>query len=156
MNNVEGNIMELQKTNSIFQHEVFGQLTTITNEKGEIYFIGKEVCEMLEYSNTSKTILDHCKGYNKTLLPTNGGEQEVSAMLKLGYGRNTLFSKLRNAKILMKDNLPYVEHINSGRFLIVETKWLNPKTQISTVTLQTRCTQKGLEWLQKIKDELKL
>lgn len=67
--------MELENTGK-FNHPLFGSLTTITNESQDIFFIGKEVCDLLGYSNASKTISDHCKGYNKTLLPSIGGNQE--------------------------------------------------------------------------------
>lgn len=82
--------------------------------------------------------------------------QETSAMLKLGYGRNILFKKLRDCKILMNDNLPYIQYINSEYFIVVESKWMNPKTQATTAVNQTRCTQKGLEWLSKNKLNFKL
>lgn len=82
--------------------------------------------------------------------------QEVSAMLKLDYGRNTLFRKLREVKVLMGDNLPYRSFIDDGKFVVVEAKWLNPRNQQSTATFQTRITQKGLEWLQKNKNKFGL
>lgn len=82
--------------------------------------------------------------------------QEVSAMLKLSYGRNVLFRKLRDAKILMNDNLPYRNILGEGRFIVVESKWMNPKTEQAIATTQTRVTQKGVDWLQKNKDKLRL
>lgn len=82
--------------------------------------------------------------------------QEVSAMLKLSYGRNVLFRKLRDAKILMRDNLPYRNLLDEGKFIVVESRWMNPKTEQATATTQTRITQKGLDWLQKNKDRLRL
>ena len=82
--------------------------------------------------------------------------QEVSAMLKLNYGRNILFRKLRAAKVLMNDNLPYRNLLDGGKFIVVETKWMNHKTEQATATTQTRITQKGLDWLQKNKESLQL
>lgn len=82
--------------------------------------------------------------------------KEVSAMLKLSYGRNTLFRKLREANVLMEDNLPYRSHINNGYFIVVETKWMNPKTDQATATFQTRITQRGLDWLQKNQERFRL
>ncbi len=75
--------------------------------------------------------------------------REVSAMLKLPYGRNKLFAELRTLGILMNDNLPYRNHIDNGNFIVVETNWLNPKTQNYIAEKQTRVTQKGLNYLQK-------
>lgn len=95
--------------------------------------------------------------YNEVADTTSSFDfQDVSAMLKLKYGRNTLFKKLREASILMSDNLPYREHIDSERFIVVETKWVNPKNQAVTAIKQTRITQKGLDWLLKNKDKYEL
>lgn len=95
--------------------------------------------------------------YNEVADTTSSFDfQDVSAMLKLKYGRNTLFKKLRESSILMSDNLPYREHIDSERFIVVETKWVNPKNQAVTAIKQTRITQKGLDWLQKNKDKFTL
>lgn len=82
--------------------------------------------------------------------------KEVSAMLKLSYGRNTLFRKLREANVLMEDNLPYRSHINNGYFIVVETKWMNHKTDQVTATFQTRITQRGLDWLQRNQEKFRL
>ena len=80
--------------------------------------------------------------------------REVSAMLKLSYGRNTLFRKLRDLEVLQEDNLPYRSYIDRGYFHVVETKWNNPKTEEVNLTKQTRITQKGLDWLVKNKEIL--
>ena len=82
--------------------------------------------------------------------------QEASAMLKLKFGRNILFKKLREANVLMDDNLPFRKHIDSQYFIVIETKWVNHKTNTVTATKQTRLTQKGLDWLQKNKPKFKL
>ena len=43
----------------IFNHEVFGDIRTLTNENGETFFVGKDVATALGYSNTRKALLDH-------------------------------------------------------------------------------------------------
>ena len=43
----------------IFRNEVFGEIRTLTNEKGETFFVGKDVAKALGYSNTRKALLDH-------------------------------------------------------------------------------------------------
>lgn len=73
--------------------------------------------------------------------------REVSALLKLPYGRNKLFAKLRADKILQEDNLPYRQFIDKQYFIVIESKWRNPKTEEVNITKQTRLTQKGLEYL---------
>ena len=43
----------------IFHHELFGEIRTMTDEKGETFFVGKDVAEALGYSNTRKALSDH-------------------------------------------------------------------------------------------------
>ena len=43
----------------IFKHEVFGEIRKMTDEKGEVFFVGKDVATTLGYSNTRKALLDH-------------------------------------------------------------------------------------------------
>ena len=35
----------------IFKNEVFGEIRTMTNERGETFFVGKDVAEALGYSD---------------------------------------------------------------------------------------------------------
>ena len=92
--------------------------------------------------------------YDQVATTTNSFDmKEVSAILKLGYGRNKLFQKLRDLSILMSDNLPYRKYIENGDFIVVEAKWNNNDTMQVHATFQTRVTQKGLEMLaKKLKD----
>jgi prophage antirepressor-like protein len=46
----------LQKTENQFSHELFGNLTTITNEGNEVFFISNEVAKILEYSKNSNML----------------------------------------------------------------------------------------------------
>ena len=43
----------------IFNHELFGDIRTMNNEKGETFFVGKDVAMALGYSNTRKALQDH-------------------------------------------------------------------------------------------------
>lgn len=55
----------------------------ITNDQGQIYFVAKDVCDVLGYTNSSKAIKDHCKteGCTKMVLPNDslgqGYEQTI-------------------------------------------------------------------------------
>lgn len=72
--------------------------------------------------------------------------KETAKLLNLGYGRNTLMKKLREMKILMKDNLAYQVYIDAGYF---ETKENVLGGAEKFVRPQTYTTPKGLIWLQK-------
>jgi prophage antirepressor-like protein len=68
---------------------------------------------------------------------------DAAKVLKLGYGRNTLFAKLRNAGILMSNNRPYQKYINNGWFRVIERpgNFSNTRSEIRVITL---VLQKGL------------
>ena len=46
------------------------------------WFVAKEVCKILGYSNTRDAISKHCKGGRKTRLPSKGGMQEAAIIPK--------------------------------------------------------------------------
>lgn len=37
-------------------------VTTFCNEQGEMWFLAKDVCEILGYQNPRRTVSLHCKG----------------------------------------------------------------------------------------------
>lgn len=48
--------MQLQKTQNQFSHELFGELTTITSESNEVFFISNEISKILEYSKNANML----------------------------------------------------------------------------------------------------
>jgi len=70
-------------------------------------------------------------------------------VLNLGYGRTTLFKKLREKKVLRKSNQPYQRYIDSGYFRVVESTWTDDKGD-SHVHFKTVVYQKGLDYIKKI------
>jgi anti-repressor protein len=66
----------------------------------------------------------------------------------LGTGQNRLFAWLRGRGILMASNLPYQEHIDAGRFRVIEQTWEGRSGQ--HVSAKTLVTGKGLIWIQRI------
>lgn len=53
---------------------------TITDPKGEIWFCGTDVCNILGYQHSRKALQDHCKeaGVTKRYTPTTSGNQEIT------------------------------------------------------------------------------
>ena len=45
---------------------------------GEPWFVGKDVAEVLGYTNHNKALGDHCKGVTKRYTLASGGNQEMS------------------------------------------------------------------------------
>ena len=48
----------------IFNSEEFGEIRTVTID-GEPWFVGKDVADILEYTNTAKAIRDHVDDEDK-------------------------------------------------------------------------------------------
>jgi phage antirepressor YoqD-like protein len=73
----------------------------------------------------------------------------ASKVLKLGYGRTTLFKNLRDEGVLMKNNIPYQEKVDAGWFTVVETSWSKPNGD-SHIYYKTFVLQKGLDGIRKL------
>lgn len=89
--------MELQ----IFQNAEFGSVRT-ADINGVPYFVGKDVAEILGYSNTRKALLDHVDEDDKTdgvtIRDSIGREQAPVLINESGLYSLILSSKLPNAK----------------------------------------------------------
>ncbi|MCD8490651.1 MAG: hypothetical protein LRY51_01410, partial [Geovibrio sp.] len=83
---------------STFQHEKFGEIRTMKDEKGEPWFVAKEVAVALGYTNPQKAIRDHCKGVNETFTPSKGGNQLTKIIPESDLYRLILRSKLPQAE----------------------------------------------------------
>lgn len=83
----------------VFENAEFGRVRTI-EVKGSPYFVGKDVAEILGYSNPRKAIGDHVDEEDKgvTKCDTLGGEQEVTVINESGLYSLILSSKLPTAK----------------------------------------------------------
>ena len=74
--------------------------------------------------------------------------QTVSDVAKsLGIGRNDLFKRLRELKILMSNNLPYQHYIDQGYFQVKQTPIHIGDSAINKT--QTYVTAKGVAWMKK-------
>ena len=83
----------------IFEHPDFGALRAVTIDD-EPYFVGKDVAEVLGYSNPQKAIRDHVddddKGVNEMVTP--GGIQSTVFINESGLYSLILGSKLPGAR----------------------------------------------------------
>lgn len=64
-------------------------------------------------------------------------------------GRNNLYKYLREKGILNHKNIPYQQYLDRGYFKLVETSWVNPRTQETEIAVKPVLFQKGLDWLDK-------
>ena len=62
-----------------FKNDVFGEIRTMTNEKGETFFVGKDVAKALGYSDARKAIRVHVDSDDRGVdeMATPGGIQKV-------------------------------------------------------------------------------
>lgn len=80
-----------------FQDSV--EVRTVTDDGGEVLFVGKDVCDALGYTNASKAIGDHCKGVTiRYPLQTAGGVQEARVLTEADVLRLIVNSKLPAAE----------------------------------------------------------
>jgi anti-repressor protein len=72
-----------------------------------------------------------------------------AAKLVGGLGRNLLIAALRREGILNRDNSPSQRHLEAGYFLLKESTWRHPETRETRISLVTRVTQRGLDFLRR-------
>lgn len=83
----------------VFENSEFGKLRIIDKE-GEVWFVGKDVAEMLGYKDTAKAIQRHVDEEDKgvDVLSTPGGKQSIIIINESGLYSLVLSSKLPTAK----------------------------------------------------------
>ena len=83
----------------IFNSPEFGQVRTI-QQNGEPWFVGKDVAEILGYSNTPKAIRDHVDDEDKLTerIVLSGQNREVAIINESGLYSLILSSKMPKAK----------------------------------------------------------
>lgn len=83
----------------IFENSDFGKIRTVLVD-GEPYFVGKDVAEVLDYSNPRKAIKDHVDASDKgvTKCDTLGGIQDLTIINESGLYSLIMASKLPTAK----------------------------------------------------------
>ena len=86
----------------IFKNEMFGEIRTLVNEKGETFFVGKDVAQALGYSNTRKALLDHVDKQDRedgvTIRDAIGRDQKATFINESGLYALVLSSKLPQAR----------------------------------------------------------
>ena len=85
----------------IFKHEVFGEIRTMTDEKGDVFFVGKDVATTLGYSNTRDALNKHVDVEDKdavAICDAIGRNQQMVLINESGLYSLILSSKLPQAK----------------------------------------------------------
>lgn len=94
-------------------------IRTVIDENNEPLFVGKDVCEVLGYSNPSKSMNDHCRGvtHRYPILDSLGRTQEVrvlklSDVLRL-CARCTLPAGIKFEALIFEEILPSIHKTGS-------------------------------------------
>ena len=99
-------INKLMKKIQVFKNELFGEIRTLTDERGEPLFVGKDVAKALGYSNTRKALLDHVDYEDKrdgvTIRDSIGRDQKAVVINESGVYALILSSKLPTAKVFKR------------------------------------------------------
>ena len=109
----------------IFNHEMFGEVRTMTNDRGETFFVGKDVAMALGYSNPLKAVRDHVDLEDKTVnesFTVNG--TSLIFINESGLYALILSSKLPQAKAFKRwvtsEVLPAIR--KTGRYELTSTE----------------------------------
>lgn len=92
---------------------------TITDEHGEVWFVASDVCNILGYANSRRTIDLHCKtkGVTKRYTPTESGNQEMVYINEPNLYRLIIKSKKPEAEKfeewVMEEVLPSIRKTGS-------------------------------------------
>ena len=84
----------------IFNHKVFGEIRTVTNEKGETFFVGKDVAKALGYKDTSDALKKHVDADDKLSrqIADSGQRRNTIFINESGLYALILSSKLEQAR----------------------------------------------------------
>ena len=135
---------ETMETNiQIFKNETFGEIRTMTNEKGETFFVGKDVAMALGYSNPLKALRVHVDDEDKgvTEMGTPGGTQKVTFINESGLYSLILSSKLPQARAFKRwvtsEVLPAIRRTGRYELLPQEVRLLGEQADYCQRVLQS-------------------
>ena len=135
----------------IFKHEMFGEIRTMTDEKGETFFVGKDVATALGYSNTRKAILDHVEKEDRedgvTIRDAIGRNQLAVVINESGLYALVLSSKLPQAKAFKRwvtsEVLPQIRR--TGGYIPTKDGAGRELTDLEIVCLALKIQQKTID-----------
>ena len=88
----------------VFNHVAFGNLRMMTDDKGQPFFVGKDVATSLGYKNVNDALNKHVDSEDKGVAncDTLGGKQAMIFINESGLYSLVLASKLPQAKVFKK------------------------------------------------------
>ena len=136
----------------IFNHEMFGEIRTMTDERGETFFVGKDIAEALGYRNTRDALFKHVDDEDKTTVAIrdtgSNYKSQTVVINESGLYALILSSKLPQAKAFKRwvtsEVLPqtrktgaYVSQKKQIENLIRHIEELEPKAEYCDEVLES-------------------
>ena len=133
----------------VFKHKMFGEIRTMTNEKGETFFVGKDVATALGYNNTTKAIRDHVDDEDKLeeRIVLSGQNRNVILINESGLYSLILSSQLEQAKAfkhwVTSEVLPQIR--KTGGYIPTKDAEGRQLTDLEILALAVKIQQKTIE-----------
>ena len=138
------------KNLQVFKHELFGEIRTMTDEKGETFFVGKDVAKALGYDQADKAIMRHTDEddrMKRTVIDKMGREQEAYVINESGLYSLILSSKLPQAKAfkhwVTSEVLPQIR--KTGGYIPTKDAEGRQLTDLEILALAVKIQQKTIE-----------
>ena len=134
-----------------FKNEQFGEIRTMVDEKGEPWFVGKDVARRLGYINHRKALRDHVDEEDRkdgvTIRDSIGRDQEVTFINESGLYSLVLSSKLPQAKAFKRwvtsEVLPQIR--KTGGYIPLKDQEGRELTDLEIMCRAMEIMQKSIE-----------
>ena len=133
-----------------FKHEQFGEIRTMVDEKGEPWFVGKDVAKMLGYNQSDKAILRHTDEDDRmkcTVTDNLGRGQSTFVINESGLYSLILASKLPQAKAFKRwvtsEVLPQIRQ--TGGYIPTRDAQGRQLSEQEVVTIANRIAQRTVK-----------
>ncbi len=135
----------------IFKHEQFGEIRTMVDEKGEPWFVGKDVARRLGYINHRKALRDHVDEEDRkdgvTIRDSIGRDQEATFINESGLYSLILSSKLPQARAFKRwvtaEVLPQIR--KTGGYIPTRDAQGRQLSEQEVLTLANRVAQRTVK-----------
>ena len=143
--------MKMEKVIQTFKHEQFGEIRTMVDEKGEPWFVGKDVARRLGYINHRKALRDHVDEEDRkdgvTIRDSIGRDQEATFINESGLYSLILASKLPQAKAFKRwvtaEVLPQIR--KTGGYIPTRDAQGRQLSEQEVLTLANRIAQRTVK-----------
>ena len=92
----------------LFRHPKFGNLRVMTDEKGDPWFVGKVVAEVLGYTNPHKAVSDHVLSDDRKVLKLKASNETLKAKIWQGqdFSDKTIINESGLYSLILGSQLP--------------------------------------------------